>query len=278
MAEFPESGKIKDAANAVKGLLDAFPVYKDVFQPSAQTIGGELQKAVHAGLMPLRLLVWGAEELEAYLTRRLAEKLEGVPIERIKTPDPIVAGPAIEALRFAGGNEVLREMFATLLATSMDSVTATSAHPGFVEILKNLVPDEAKIVHFLAKDVAIAHPVVDLLGMLPRRTEYCLYVRNFSLLGSKADCVLPDATPAYLDNLVRLGLVEIPETEIVESGIYTPLENSPDLADYIETIEKTDGRKHSFQRKCIGLTNLGREFCYSCVLDHSVCAERLASQ
>jgi hypothetical protein len=270
MVELPDSGKIKDAANAVKGLLDAFPVYKDLFQPSAQTIGGELQKAVHAGLMPLRLLVWSAEQLEAFLTRRLAEKLQGVPVERIRTPDPIIAGPTLEALRFAGGNETLREMFATLLATSMDAATAGGAHPSFVEFIRNLAPDEAKIMHLFANNPEPEYPVIDLLARYKGKSHYKIVVSNFSLLGYDAACDRPRRAPSYIENLCRLGLVEIPDgQQLAKQDAYESLEGAIDVTEISDLIRSTSHTRLEFKRKVVRLSNLGDDFCFACVRPHS---------
>jgi hypothetical protein len=103
----------------------------------------------------------GFDRIQEFVTSRVAEKLSGIPPENIVAPKPEVAGPSLEALRYAGHDETLRELFANLLATSMDSSTATNAHPGFVEILKNLSPDEALIMQFFTRNGQRPMVIVD---------------------------------------------------------------------------------------------------------------------
>jgi hypothetical protein len=50
---------------------------------------------------------------------------------------------------FASEVPDLREMYAKLLATSMDSATSDTAHPSFVTLIQQLTPDEARILRHL---------------------------------------------------------------------------------------------------------------------------------
>ncbi len=146
--------KIRDAADAVKGVAQAVPIYQDALQPAAKEIGTALQtvaKTIHIALAPVSVLVWGYEQIRDFVNTKVAEKLKDVPPENIVTPKLNVAGPALEALRYTGHEETLRDMYANLLAASMDTRTATAAHPSFVEIIRQLTPDEARILRFLAE-------------------------------------------------------------------------------------------------------------------------------
>jgi len=130
----------KGEIKAVADILKSVPIYKDAVQPAAKVFGQSLTtvaKAVDAALGPLKLLVWGYDKIEEFLIKPLSEKLKNVPEENIKTPPTYLAGPAIEALRFSGHNEELRELYANLLATSMDKDSVDKAHPGYVDIINN---------------------------------------------------------------------------------------------------------------------------------------------
>jgi len=138
--------KIKSRVDSVTSLIKAIPIYHDTLQPAAKQIGQSLEtvtKTVNIALAPIKALVWGYERIEDFISNRVSEKLKNVPNESIITPSPQVAGPAVEALRFAGHDINLRELYANLLATSMDKNTIHKAHPAFVEIIKNLTSDEA---------------------------------------------------------------------------------------------------------------------------------------
>jgi len=132
-----DDNKIRDVADAVKGVVEAVPIYQDVVQPAAKEIGQALQtvaKTVHIALAPFSALVWGYDKIKDFVTSRVTEKLRETPTERIQTPSPHVAGPALEALRYTGHEENLRELFANLLATALDSATSKEAHPSIWEI------------------------------------------------------------------------------------------------------------------------------------------------
>ncbi len=107
--------------------------YDDALKPVASEVGkalGTLGQTVNVALAPFRGLVWSWSMIETWLSATVEKKLEerGVPNERINTPDPDVAVPAIEALRYTK----LKEQYANLIATAMDSATSHKAHPAFV--------------------------------------------------------------------------------------------------------------------------------------------------
>jgi hypothetical protein len=268
---------IKAAAEAVQGIVKAVPIYQDAVQPVAKEVGKALAtvgKAINAALAPLEGLVWGFDQIRDYLSERLAQKLANTRPENITTPPANIAGPAIEALRFAGDDPELREMYASLLATAMDRLTAVSAHPAFVEIVKQLSPDEAKIMKCLADGGN--RPVVSVLVVIPGEEGERLITRHQSLLDYEAGVTNPELLPEYLDNLCRLGLTEIPPLLTMVSGVpYEPLENDPDLVSLMEQI-RAAGHTPRFERALLRLTDLGRRFVMACIKEHPA-AEKIAA-
>jgi hypothetical protein len=153
---------------AVKGVVEAVPIYEDAIQPVARELGkalGTLGMAINVALAPVSALVWGYEQVKEFVQTRVVEKLRGVPPERIQTPSLLVAGPTLEALRYAGHEESLRELYANLLATSLDSATARNAHPSFVTIIRDMSPDEGRIIRLFS--TRYVFPVVDLQAAMP---------------------------------------------------------------------------------------------------------------
>ncbi len=202
-----EESKIRDTAEAVKGIVEAVPVYHDVVQPAAREVGTALQtvaKTIHIALAPVSALIWGYDQIKEYLNASLIEKLKAVPQEQIVSPNLNVAGPAIEALRFAAHDPSLRELYANLLATSMDSQTAPNAHPAFVEFIRHMTPDEARILSVL--DSQYFFPLFDVRAIRSIGSEVVVQSR-FTLLCEAASCSNPHLIPNYLDNLQRMGLV-----------------------------------------------------------------------
>jgi hypothetical protein len=263
---------IRDTAEAVEGLVKAVPVYQDLAQPAVKEVGIVVARVVHTALAPLRLLCWGWEQIEQNVFPLLVEKLKGVPDDRIVTPPLNVAGPALESLRFTGRTPELRELFTNLLATAMDRATAQDAHPSFVEIIKQLTPDEAKIIALLpARKV---RPVISVYAENQPPAEGRREVRrHLSMIGIEAGCEHAALTPNYLGNLCRLGLTEIPvATKYTDPRVYEPIENHPDVSELMRSIED-DGRIPLIVREALFITDFGAQFLRACVLEPNTLAK-----
>ncbi|MCX6584087.1 MAG: DUF4393 domain-containing protein [Candidatus Aminicenantes bacterium] len=239
-------------------------VYDDALHPIAAEAGkalGTLGKAVNVALAPLLGLVWSGEQIVKYVSETIGQKLRerNVPIERIQTPDPDIAVPALAALRYSK----LRENYANLLATSMDSAVSNQAHPAFVEILKQLTPDEAKIIEFLPR-VGLSEPLAELGYTVSMEKGHFTIIRHIGTLAFDAKCDNPDWLPKYVDNLCRLGLTEIPPmTKLAEDFRYDRIKE-------LDLVKKTEqeipkGSIFDFTPKMIGLTVFGGAFRDACV-------------
>ena len=266
-----DESKIRDAADAVKGVLQTVPIYQDALQPAAKEIGKGLEtvaKTIHIALAPIAALVWGYDQIRDFVTQRVAEKLKAIPQERIQTPNPTVAGPALEALRYTGHDENLRELYANLLATSMDSATATDAHPAFVDMIKNMTPDEAKIMRFFA--TTTSYPVID-VKITFKQGGFMILKRNVSLIGTDAGCQHPELATNCFDNLSRLGLLEIPYGRfIMDTKIYEAIENDPQILLTKARFTANDQVTFGLDRKKVEATNLGKQFIAACVINKAI--------
>lgn len=265
-----EENKVRDVVDAITGVAKAIPVYDDVVQPAAKEIGKGLQtvaKTIHIALAPVSALVWGYDQIKDFVTTKVADRLKNVKPEDIVTPKPNVAGPVLEALRYTGHEESLSDLYANLLAASMDKKTASSAHPAFAEIIKQLTPDEAKLVGLFVHNIA--------LPLLNVRNEYRVseqgksggfdIIVNHSMLGQMAGCEHPDLVPTYIDNLCRLGLAEVPENyQYTGIGIYEPLEQA--MQPVLQAITAASPDRHGvFRRKALLVSVLGKQFARICV-------------
>jgi len=263
--------KVKGTIEAVTGFVKAVPIYQDALQPAAKQLGKTLEvvgRAVNVALSPITGLVWGGEQIQEFLTAKLAGRLKDIPLEDIVTPKPNVAGPAIEALRFTGHEESLRDMYANLLAAAMDKSTATGAHPAFVEIIKQLTSDEAKLIAYLMEPLPFPLVTVRIEDHDYQKGGFD-FSMNVSLLGEKAGLEVCPLVPSYLDNLSRLGLIFIQnDFSYIDGNLYTELENSEKvrLIQQPELLEPGQGFK--LRRRAVQITNLGKQFGKVCVNRH----------
>lgn len=153
--EDSNSNSVSETINAVSGLVEKIPIYDDLVRPAAKQAGKTLEtvgRTVNAALIPIRGVVWGIEKIEEFVNKSVSSKLKNTPVEDIVTPRITIAGPALEALRFTGDEITLREMYSNLLANAMDKKTEDHVHPSFVEIIKQLLPQEAKLLEILSKE------------------------------------------------------------------------------------------------------------------------------
>lgn len=270
MEEENKETNVKATIDAVTGLVKAVPVYQDAVQPAAKQVGQSLEvvaKTVNIALAPIKALVWGYEKIEGYISKSVTEKLKNVPEENITTPPPNIAGPAVESLRYTGHDEKLRELYANLIANAMDKETIHKAHPGFVEIIKNLSSDEALLLKVFIDTQQI--PLIDVKAtVIEKGSGYSIMSENFSHISNMVKLTRPDLIPTYINNLCRLGILDIPSmVSISNPNTYEPLESDKQLEPIKILIEQTMKRKMSFKRKVVKPTTFGRQFIQSVVKD-----------
>ena len=263
-----EDLKVKDAADAVKGLAEAVPVYDDLLQPAVREVGTGLStvaKLIHIALAPVSAAVWGYDKIREFVETKVTEKLKEVPPEQIVTPKANVAGPALEALKYSGSEDELAEMYANLLASAMDQRVATTAHPGFVEVIRQMTSDEARLMRLFQQNRPF--PTISIRRELAdgKHTGGVTINRNVSHLGSEAGCAFPAQTPVYLDNLSRLGLVEMPEMHYTGEGVYDALEKDPSVVGLKQALEVPNQWTVTFKRGGVWLTEFGKQFARVCV-------------
>lgn len=258
---------INSTINAITGLAKEIPVYQDAVQPAAQEVGKSLQtvaKTINIALAPIKALVWGYEKIEEYISKRVTEKLTNIPTENIVTPDPRIVVPAIESLRYTGNKENLRELYANLIANSMDKNTLKNTHPSFVEILKNINSDEGILLQAFA--INQTHAIIDINA--EQNGGFISLLRNCVKFHENLNIKYKDLIPSYLDNLIRLGLLEIPENHLLLDVLkYEEIENSPVFSNLKFENENLLNRKIIFNRKIIRTTSFGYNFIKTVVTD-----------
>ena len=256
---------IKDVAKEV-----AKDVYADAGKPIAKPTGellGLVPRAIKAALEPVEKWVLQREYNVAETKLLLEKKLENVQPELIEAPEPFIAVPALQYISYCMDNEELRDMYANLLANSMNSVVKNGVHPGFVEIIKQLCPDEAKFLKYMTTHKQI--PTISLRynhedikkGGIP-------VIKEFTNVPILTGCEKPYAGEQYIDNLVRLGLLErLTEVSFIDKSIYEPLKHDPEfMAQNNDEIAKHYGYdKCKTEEHIVQLTAFGKSFCGICL-------------
>lgn len=131
-------------------------------------------------------------------------------------------------------------------------------HPSFSNILDELLPDEARILRFLA--VAGTQPAIDV------RTKTLFQVGSVKLVGGvnmiteMAGCKWVDRGYHYLANLNRLGLIDFSKEPVDDYRRYALLEVQPAATAAIAREPKSISVYRS-----ISLTSFGRQFVNACI-------------
>ncbi|NMN96621.1 Abi-alpha family protein [Antrihabitans stalactiti] len=130
-------------------------------------------------------------------------------------------------------------------------------HPAFKQILDSLVPDEARILRFLA--VAGPQPAIDIRTktFLMKGSERI--AGGISYIADMAGCAWPDRDQHYLANLNRLGLVRFSEEPVDDYRRYSLLSAHAKAMEAQEKAKKTMDVYRS-----IYLSLFGKQFTEAC--------------
>lgn len=154
----------------------------------------------------------------------------------------------------------LREQGLELLrrSTQLDD---PDEHPAMAMIMREMSPDEARIVRFLGETGP--HAVIDVIAHNPMTRKRREMVHNYSLVGREAGCIRPANAPIYLDNLSRLGIVAIRPYRLRSQRNYDLLTCQPEVQD----IRKPEGRlvRLKVVHKGIELSDFGKELFRNCL-------------
>ena len=252
---------------AAEGAAEGFgksipPIYTDLAKPALQELGKGFAGIIKLALTPVSMTVWGYDRIADWLTSSLEMKLKNVPQEEIVSPPISIVGPSIEAIKFLDEENELRELFSQLIASSMTMATADKVHRSFVEIIKNISSDEAAILKHVYLRVHIACTRVFLNDNRGVELELDFL---FSELSEIMDRYLERGGFNNITNLLRLGLIEFRDYELVDKNGYELFENTKLFK---EIDKKESGISYIYRRKVFKLSSFGLDFCTSCITNN----------
>lgn len=236
-------------------------LYQDGLQPTVQETGkiiARIPRAINAAFSGLDKWILNKEFSIEETKKLLTAKFKNVTPEKIVEPEPYVAIPAIQAISYSMNSKELRNLYANLLAKSMNSDTKDFVHPSFVEIIKQMSPNDANIFKIMYESEYT--PLID-LSIVSCEGGHGYYAYNISWITSYSYDTVRDS----IDNLLRLGLIEIPYgMRYVDDKIYDMIRNT---VHYKELKEKLlafnighidEGTKYL---KCTGLSSSFYKIC-----------------
>jgi hypothetical protein len=242
-------------------LLRAAPVLARLaFAAWLRATGWTVQTSVAASSRVIRGAANGESpaqiirDVESEL-RDYARRLLGVEDPDAEDTEPVDA-EVVEDDADRPTPESLREQGRDLLRRSADVYDDDEAHPAFAGILKEIAPDEARILRLLCREGPQPSVDVRTAGALARASRSEMVAPGINMMGSAAGTKHPDRIKSYLDNLARLGLIWFSREPLDDPLEYQVLEAQPEVS---EAMNKA-GRCKTVRRS-IHLTDFGDDFC-----------------
>ena len=238
-------------------------LYKDVLKPSAQSLGeilSFLPRTIRLFLRGWEKWLINGEETLKVTAAAIKEKVSQIPADKIVEPEPYVVVPAIQQLCYCQDNEFIRDLYANLIVSSMNADKKWDVHPAFVDIIKQITPDEAKILGQLGNFKNNFQPLLDVKAFDNDNMEggHQLIITNFTTVGFDV-IEKKENICSYIDNLIRLNLIEIPPTyHLTDETLYIPLETSPVLKEMLARFSFFSS--FYFSHKLFVISNLGLLF------------------
>lgn len=246
-----------------KALKTVPDLYNDGLKPSVQETGkllARIPKAINAALSPLDN--WMAnKEYDAELTKKLlGKKLENVNPEEIVSPASYVAIPALQALSYSMDSDELRNMYANLLAKSMNINEKDKVHPCFVEIIKQMSPTDVKVFKSMVESPI--NPIINIQiktdGIMGANT----IIRHITGM-----VIAPiNEISISLDNLQKSGLLYISDDmSYTNVGFYDLVKRSLYYLFARDSYHPAQNQKMIDQYGHIEITDLGKAFYDVCI-------------
>lgn len=268
----------EDPIEAAKGAMqvvgDLIKVAGD--DPNARRAASNIGKAavtitgtINTLLLPFAAVNYGVERAKEYFTTKFADDLAArttnIPQEDVVEPKSSIAGPAMQGLAYAHDEPQLQDLYLNLIATAMDRRSAPQAHPSFVEVLKQLSAEEARLLQTLpdgvftsGNNIPVANVIVHAKGAIGIHHAY-KHLLPLTLNTNNAPTEHADATVAA-ENWERLGLVEIRyDLQILVPGAYDWLDNRPEVTKIREAYPAPDNLV-TFERGILRATSFGSRF------------------
>lgn len=223
-----------------------------------------LTKAINNVLVPLAAINFAFDKARKYFSETfqqdMAEKAQAIPQEHIVEPKASIAGPTLQGLAFAHEEPNLKEMYLNLLSTAMDGRSAPDAHPAFVEIIKQLDSEDARLIHGVLQS-ASAMPIVQ-IHRKKKDGGYNVLVQHL-LNSTDADTKQPiedKRLPAMIDNWIRLGLVEVAYDKYLSDLVhYSWVEKRPEF-ERLKQEPQPEEATITYQKGLLNRTEFGKQF------------------
>lgn len=175
---------------------------------------------------------------------KLTNEISSIPLENIQEPPLNILGPALEASKFYIEDEAIRDMFAKLIASSMDDRKNSQVHGSYVEIIKQLSPLDAQNISILKTD---RKPIAEYRIKRAEDGSFHIVHTNIFLANPAQQDI--ELNAISLSNITRLGLTSITYVEYInDEAVYSVFYETDLYKQLVSTSETTRNTYEAFSR------------------------------
>lgn len=193
------------------------------------------------------------------------QKIENVPENKRIEPDIQIVAAALEASKYCVENKAVREMFASLIASAMNSDTANLEHPSFPDIIKQLNPFDAWILHMFI--VYRKLPICEYISADSENKYYVLFTNVF-LEGHDENTVFDnneiEKRATSIEALEHLGLIKVDYNSHIAIESHYDIFYRTQLFMEYKTNEFNRNRNVKIRKGAVSLTILGKRLLSVC--------------
>lgn len=206
------------------------------------------------------------KDIESF-KQELDSKINKIPEENVIKAEMHIVGPTLESSKYYFEKEDLRNMFSSLIASSVDKSKSDLVHPSFVEIIKQLSSTDAQNIIFLSKESKF--PIVKY--KLETNTGSAITILDNILINQIQENTLDldsvSICSTSLVNLERLGLLYIDYNGWLDKFDYNVFTNTNYFI-ALQTHINTDNTEYTsavIKKGHVQLTPLGINFVKVCL-------------
>lgn len=250
----------------------------DIVDESTKETRKELDKNAAHGINKLAQLFWASpigRKADIYIAERpykmeielkkMQTKYNRIPVEYQVEPSSYIALKGSNELNYALEEEHLKEMFENLLISDMDSRKKYKVLPSYLEIIKQLTPDDVKFLKLLKDWDSFCAIEIQLktngIAGVKHLDEFIVF--NYNSKNEIEHGEISKISPLVIDTLSYLNLVE---NKI--GTYYTRRENEYTyLFNNTKILYNFDENKYtvSYEKCSIEFTELGKNFIDICL-------------
>lgn len=258
-------------------MMENLPINADtinkaiyVVDESTKETRKEIDKTTAKGVNKLAQLFWASpigRKADIYIAerpykmekelKRMQAKYDRIPAEYQVEPSSYIALKGVNELNYALEEEHLKEMFENILISDMDSRKKSKVLPAYLEIVKQLSKDDAKLLKFikdnrLSQEAIIKLKINSSPGFLyPSNDIFLITPNGYSLI----PCII-------IDNLSRL--------KIIETDFFTYKTDENLYLDVFEKLKSEDpftglSNKLGYSKGLLKVTDFGKNFIDICL-------------